>query len=232
MNSMLSAAATARAALGDADLLALARRGDEAAVRLLVKRFNRPLFRVARGIVRDDGEAEDVVQETYVRAFTSAAMFRGEASLATWLTRIAVNEALGRLRRRRPTADLALLDDPEGSTLMETTAPSLQAETPEAGAGRSQIRAVLESAVDALPDGFRLVFILREVEGLSTEETAERLALLPETVRTRLHRARRLVRRFVETAVSPGFSEIFPFDGARCVNMADRVIARLAQREG
>jgi RNA polymerase sigma-70 factor (ECF subfamily) len=206
--------------LGDAALVGLARRRDEAAVRELVRRHNRRLFRVARGVLRDDAEAEDVVQETWVRAFIGLDRFRGEASLATWLTRIALNEALGRLRRRRPRAALAALDE-KGSTIM------LPLPGPEVEAGRAQIRQVLERAVDALPEPFRLVFVLREVEGLSVAEAAALLAIRPETVKTRLHRARRLLRRSIEAMLSAGFADIFPFDGDRCANMAERVVARL-----
>lgn len=218
------------AALDDAGLVDLARRRDEAAVRTLVSRHNRRLYRVARGVLRDDAEAEDVVQETYVRAFTRLDGFRGQASLATWLTRIALNEALGRLRRRRPHADLAALDAAiadGGGPIVFPMSPAPAG--PESEAGRAQVRQLLERAVDALPEGFRLVFVLREIEGLSTEETAALLDIRPETVKTRLHRARRLLRLSIERMLSAGFDAIFPFDGARCVHMADRVVASLRE---
>ena len=220
------------AALDDAALVELARRHDEAAVRTLVRRHNRRLFRVARSVLRDDAEAEDVVQATYVRAFTRLEGFRGEAALGTWLTRIALNEALGRLRQRRPRADLAMLDAAAaegGSVIVFPMSPAPAG--PESEAGRAQVRQVLERAVDALPEPFRLVFVMREIEGLSTEEAATLLAIRPETVRTRLHRARRLLRRSIERMLSAGFGEIFPFDGARCVHMADRVVECLRQRQ-
>ncbi len=219
-------------ALDDEALVARAREGDEGAVRALVRRHNRQLFRVARGVVRDDGEAEDIVQETYVRAFTRLESFRGSAAFATWLTRIALNEALGRLRRRRPAADLAQLDTAcnGAQVIMFPTSPIPS--NPEHEAGREQVRKVLERAVDELPDPFRMTFILREVQGLSTEETATRLAILPETVKTRLHRARRLLRANIEKTLSPRFADLFPFDGERCVRMADRVIDRLRQSGG
>lgn len=216
------------AALDDAALVALARRKDEAAVRALVRRHNRRLFRVARGVLRDDAEAEDVVQATYVRAFTGLDGFRGEAAIGTWLTRIALNEALGRRRRRRPGADLAALDAAVagGGDLIVFPMSHLPA-SPESEAGRAQIRRILEQAVDALPERFRLVFVLREVEGLSTDEAAALLAIRPETVKTRLHRARRLLRLDLERLLSAGFDGIFPFDGARCAHMADRVVDAL-----
>jgi RNA polymerase sigma-70 factor (ECF subfamily) len=218
------------AGLDDAALVELARRGDNAAVRVLVRRHNQRLFRVARGVLRDDAEAEDVVQATYVRAFTHLDGFRGEAALGTWLTRIALNEALGRLRRRRPGADLATLDSVAadgGSVIMFPMSPAPAG--PESEAGRAQVRQVLERAVDALPEPFRLVFVVREIEGMSTEEAATLLAIRPETVKTRLHRARRLLRLSIERMLSAGFGEIYPFDGARCANMAERVIERLRE---
>ena len=218
---------TDHAALDDRALVDLARRHDEAAVRILIARHNQRLFRVARGVLRDDAEAEDVVQESYVRAFTRLDGFRGEASFITWLTRIALNEALGRLRRRRPSADIAVLDQAAegGRTILFPTMPVPV--SPESEAGRTQMRRVLERAVDALPEAFKLVFVLRDIEGLSGEEAGALLEIRPETVKTRLHRARRQLRRAIEAELSAGFAEIFPFDGARCAHMADRVAARL-----
>lgn len=216
------------ASFDDRRLVDLARRRDEDAIRVLVQRYNRRLFRVARGIVRDDAEAEDVVQETYVRAFTNLGSFRGEAQLSTWLTRIALNEALGRMRRRRPTAELTEPALNEGSLIMFPT--SLMPAGPETEVARSQVRQILEHAVDGLPDLFRIVFILRDVEGLSVEETARHLAIKPETVKTRLHRARKLMRAAIEERLSAAFGDLFPFDGARCTGMADRVVARLRVR--
>jgi RNA polymerase sigma-70 factor (ECF subfamily) len=210
----------------DEELVVLARQGSESAVRALIKRNNQRLFRVARAIVRNDAEAEDVVQETYVRAFTSLDTFRGESQLATWLTRIALNEALGRVRRRRPTAELAELDANAGNQGV-IMFPTLSPPAADSELARSQIREFLERAVDDLPDAFRIVFILRDIEEMSTEATAEQLSLKPETVKTRLHRARRLMRTAVEKRLAATFSELFPFDGARCDRMADRVIGRL-----
>ena len=180
----------------DEELVALARQGGENAVRALIKRNNQRLFRVARAVMRNDAEAEDVVQETYVRAFTKLELFRGESQFSTWLTRIALNEALGRVRRRRPTAELAELDvscsAQGGAVIMFPT--SLTPPAADSELARSQVREFLEKAVDDLPDAFRTVFILRDIEEMSIEETADQLSLKPETVKTRLHRARRLMR--------------------------------------
>jgi RNA polymerase sigma-70 factor (ECF subfamily) len=219
--------------LSDEELVEFARQGGENAIRLLVKRNNRRLFRVARAVVRDDAEAEDIVQETYLSAFTKLASFRGHARFSTWLTRIALNEALGRARKRRPSAELAKLDASDGVTggLVIMFPTSLKPPGADAELAREQVRNVLEKAVDELPDPFRLVFILRDIEEMSTEDTASQLSLKPETVKTRLHRARRLMRLAVEKQFSATFSELFPFDGARCEGMAERVVERLRSRE-
>jgi RNA polymerase sigma-70 factor (ECF subfamily) len=214
----------------DPALVERIRRRDEAAVRTIVRRYNRRLFRVARAVVHDDAEAEDIVQETYVRAFTHIGTFRGGSSLSTWLTRIALNEALGRLRRRRPTTGIEAIDaeaarDGASVVTFPATAPTAN---PETDMARRQVRQLLEQAVDGLPEPFRLVFILREIEGLSVEETALHLDLQPETVRTRLHRARRLMRLALARELSPTFLDLFPFGGARCERMVERVLERLA----
>lgn len=217
--------------LSDAELVELARQGGENAIRTLIERNNQRLFRAARSVLRNDSEAEDVVQETYVKAFTALASFRGEASFSTWLTRIALNEAVSRLRRRRKNSDLEALDQAVSAdtglvSLFPLSLVPLPADTE---AARSEMRQMLETAIDGLPEGFRTVFVLRDVEGLSTEETADHLALKPETVKTRLHRARRMLRAVLEEELRGSFAELYPFDGARCVHMADRVIAKLRQ---
>lgn len=216
--------------LSDKEIFGRARAGDERAVRTLVQRHNRLLFRVARGVLRDDTEAEDAVQETYIRALTGPHPFRGEASLSTWLARIARNEALGKLRRRRAATDLSELDSGDaengGSLIMFPTTTLV---SPESDAGRGEMRRMLAREIDGLPDPFRLVFILRDVEGLSTAETAACLSLRPETVKTRLHRARRQIRKAIETRLTADFTGLFPFDGERCADMADRVVARLRE---
>lgn len=216
----------------DAALVARAKSGSEEAVRVLVKKHNRLLFRLARGFVRDDAEAEDIVQETYVRAFSRLDGFRGDAAVSTWLSRIAINEALGRLRKRRPMADLAELESgaarPAGdNVLMFPIVPTVP--NPETETAREQIRKTLERAVDTLPSAFRAVFILRDVEGMSTEDTATYLSIRSETVKTRLHRARRLLKKAIEAELSSGFADLFPFDGDRCAHMADKVMERLRQ---
>lgn len=208
------------------DLIARASRGDEAAVRIIVRQNNRRLFRVARSILKDDWEAEDAVQEAYVRAFSRLAEFEGRSALSTWLTRIVVNEALGRLRRRRPAADFAEVEHSDNGQLVPfpLAAPQLD---PERAMAQSQLNTVLEKAIDALPDVYRVVLVARVIEEMSVEETAQLYDLEPATVKTRLHRARALLRRELEENVGPMLTDTYQFDGVRCERMAERVIARL-----
>src|SRR5262245_438684 len=196
MKTLPSALPAAYDELQDNELVELAGSGDATAFRTIMQRHNRRVYRVARGVLGDDPEAEDVVQETYVKAFQNLAGFRGESSLATWLTRIAINEALGRKRRRRPTVDLDVLDTDQLGEMRVLLFPgAAAASNPEADANRAEIRRLLETAVDDLPEPFRIVFVMRDIEQMSVEETAEQLQILPETVKTRLHRARRLLRQ-------------------------------------
>ena len=212
--------------LGDAELAALARQGDGAAFRAIMQRHNRRLYRAARAVLHDDAEAEDVVQEAYVRAFAALGDFRGDSSLPTWLTRIALNEALGRLRRRRPTVEIETFDArPEARVIpFPLMSPDMN---PEQAAARQDVRRLLERAIDALPEPFRVVFVLRDVEELSIEETAAQLGLRPETVKTRLPRARRQLREALDAELASALTDAFPFAGARCARITDAVLKRL-----
>jgi RNA polymerase sigma-70 factor (ECF subfamily) len=213
--------------LSDEELLVRARLRDEQAVRALTLRYNRRLYRVARSILRNDSEAEDVVQETYVRAFTALDLFRGESGFGTWLTRIAMNEALGRLRRRRPTVDWDTHGEDRIQAEIIQFPGSAAVNDPERTMARSEIRDVLEHSIDDLPDAFRLVFVARVVEGMNVEETAELLGLRTETVKTRLHRARRLLRNTLEEQLGPALTDTFPFDGRRCERLTEMVVRRV-----
>jgi len=211
---------------GDAELVRRARNRDEAAIRAIMQSNNRRLYRLARGILRNDGEAEDVVQETYVRAFTHLDSFRGGSSLATWLARIAVNEALGRLRRQRPGVEWASL--PPGILEAQIIQFPLSATVdPERTMAQREIQHVVEHAIDDLPEAFRIVFITRVIEGMNVEETAEILGLKPETVKTRLHRARAMLRDDIEKKIGPVVMEAFPFAGRRCERLTDAVLKRV-----
>jgi RNA polymerase sigma-70 factor, ECF subfamily len=217
---------TASDGIGDIELVRRALARDETAVRAIITANNQRLYRLARGILRRDHEAEDAVQETYVRAFTHLADFRGESSLSTWLSRIAMNEALGRLRRERPAVELSSL--PQGTLEAQVIRfPIAPTEDPEKSMAQRQIRHVVEAAIDELPESFRLVFITRVIEGMSIEDTAELLALKPETVKTRLHRARAMLRANVERKIGPVVMDVFPFAGRRCAGLTDAVLIRL-----
>ena len=212
---------------GDADLVARALGRDEAAIRGIMQANNRRLYRLARGILRNDAEAEDVVQETYVRAFTHLDGFRGDSSLATWLARIAMNEALGRLRKQRPSVDLGTLAPGVLEAQIIQFPLSAPSEDPEKSMAQREIQQVVEHAIDDLPEAFRIVFITRVIEGMNVEETAEILGLKPETVKTRLHRARTMLRDNVEKKIGPVVMEAFPFAGKRCERLTDAVLKRL-----
>jgi RNA polymerase sigma-70 factor, ECF subfamily len=215
-----------RAERTEDDLVARARNRDEAAIRSIMQANNRRLYRLARGILRNDSEAEDVVQETYVRAFTHLDSFHGDSSLSTWLSRIAMNEALGRLRRQRPGVELTSL--PQGMLEAQIIQFPLSAPVdPEKTMAQREIQNVVEHAIDELPEPFRLVFITRVVEGMNVEETAEILGLKPETVKTRLHRARTMLRENVERKIGPVVMEAFPFAGRRCERLTEAVLKRL-----
>jgi RNA polymerase sigma-70 factor, ECF subfamily len=219
---------TPQAPSGDAELVRRALERDEAAVRAILKANNRRLFRLARGILRNDSEAEDVVQEAYVRAFTHLAEFRGASSISTWLSRIAMNEALGRLRRARPGVELdAVPESAHEAQIIPFPISTSAADDPEKSMARREIQNVIEGAIDELPGAFRLVFIARVVEGMSIEETAATFDLKPETVKTRLHRARAMLRDNIENRIGPVVMEAFPFAGRRCDGLTQAVLQRL-----
>lgn len=203
---------------------ALAR--DAEAFRAIIRRHNRKLYRLARSIIRNDAEAEDIVQETYVTAFARLESFRGDASLATWLSRIAINEALGRLRKRRRQAAL-IADEPAGDTHVIPFPLNAGSIDPERTMAQRQILALVEEATDALPDVYRTVFVARVIEGLSLEQTADLLAIKPQTVKTRLHRARALVRRRLDERIGPLMLDAFPFAGRRCERLTTAVMKHL-----
>src|SRR3979411_2280058 len=211
---------------GEAELVARARERDEAAIRSIMQANNRRLYRMARGILRNDSEAEDVVQETYVRAFTHLDSFRGESSLATWLARIAMTEALGRLRRQRPGVEWTSL--PPGVLEAQIIQFPLSATSdPERTMAQREIQQVVEHAIDDLPEALRIVFITRVIEGMNVEETAEILVWKPETLKSRRHRARTMLRDNVEKKIGPVVMEAFPFAGNRCERLTDAVLKRL-----
>jgi RNA polymerase sigma-70 factor, ECF subfamily len=213
----------------DAELVRLAREGSASALRLIVRRHNQRLYRAARAIVRDDAAAEDVMQEAYLSAFRHLSQFRSDASLATWLTRIVVNKALSHLRSERITLPLEAVDDLAWSGAGVVAAPHHASELdPESIATRSRVRDLLERAIDNLPEPFRVVFVMRMVEQLSIRETACSLGIPEETVKTRLHRARKLMRGQLQAKLASALTDTFPFQDRRCATFTDALLARLA----
>jgi RNA polymerase sigma-70 factor (ECF subfamily) len=214
----------------DSELLEHARQGDAAAFDTLIRRHDKHLYRIARSVLSDDHEAEDVVQESYIRAFTGLRGFRGAASLRTWLTRIVLNEAIRRRRRRRSMVDLDALHAAQERTRRPLHAPSLTARDtdPERAAAHSQIRKMLEKAIDNLPVAFRVVFVMRDVEEISTGNTAKLLGIREETVKTRLHRARRMLRDSLGEQLASTLKDVFPFDKPRC----DALVRKLHDQLG
>lgn len=217
-----------RAAPAEAELVRRASQRDEAAIRAIIQVHNRRLYRVARSIVRDDSEAEDVLQEAYFRAFSAIADFRGESSLTTWLTRIVLNEALQRARRRIdvPATPETLAAD-RLADIIPFPLSGQNLVDPERATSQREICRLLEQAIDKLPEEFRTVLIARAIEGLSIEDTAELYDIRPETVKTRLHRARKLLKSSLEEHLGSFFSDVFPFDGARCERLTNAVVSRL-----
>jgi RNA polymerase sigma-70 factor (ECF subfamily) len=211
----------------DMALVDAARLRDRDAFRSIMKRNNQRLYRVARGVLGEDAEAEDVVQQTYLLAFRHLSDFRAEATLSTWLTRIALNEALRRRRRRRPVLDTKTIEAIYNTDDAFVTSLSAQTLDPEAATAIAGIRRTIEAAVDALPEPFRIVFVMRDIEEMSIEETAVRLRLRPETVKTRLHRARRLLRQTLQDRSVSVLADTFPFGGDRCERLTVSVLTRL-----
>lgn len=215
--------------LDDHALVALVRRGDHEAFRHIVQRFRQHLHRIARGVVNDDGEAEDIVQEAFLRAYRKLDTFRGDAPLRTWLISILLNEARSRLRKRHLMVGLEQVSssalDPYWVSRSHLT---LGGGDPALFAAHVEIRRLLQDAVDQLPDPYRTVYQLREIEEFSVDETATRLGINPKTVKTRLHRARRLLRRSLDATLSTMLTDTFPFLGVRCESMTTVLMAWLA----
>ena len=210
--------------LTDDRLVELVRQKNIPAFEALMRRHNRRLFRVARGVLRDSDAAEDAVQETYLRVFTKLDSYQPAGKFGAWLMRIALNEALMMRRRERDTVSLDEVGD-EAATQVE----SMGSDTPTADqfVEAAHARALLEHAIDALPDNFRMVFVLRVIEGLDVRETAECLDVNATTVRTRLFRAQRQLRVDLSRRLQGESSEIFDFGAERCDQVVQRVLARL-----
>ncbi len=215
--------ATSQEPLSDEEVVARVLAGETAMFEIVMRRHNQLLYRVARSILRNDGEAEDVMQDAYVRAYERLDQFAGRAKFSTWLTRIAVHEALARQRRGNRYQELDLMSDREGDPMdrLATLAPD-----PEQQASNSETRRLLEEAVEKLPDAYRTIFMLRDVEEMSTSDTAHVLDISEENVKVRLHRARALLRKSLYARAGMERKEAFNFHAVRC----DRVVRNVFER--
>lgn len=213
----------------DADLAARVARQDQAAFESLMRSHNGRLFRVARAILKDDQQAEDALQEAYVQAYRHIGEFRGDSQLSTWLTRIVVNQALMALRRQKRDRNVVPFTTRGGEAAepAERAVADERTESPPAATLRGEIRRILERRIDELPVAFRTVFVLRDVEELSVQETADSLGIPPATVRSRLFRARALLRDALARDLDVATGDIFSFAGARCDRIVSRVLSRI-----
>jgi RNA polymerase sigma-70 factor (ECF subfamily) len=223
-----AAITTAASALTDEEVVRRVRAGETALFEVIMRRYNQRLFRVTRSILGNDGEAEDVTQDAYVRSYTHLDQFDGRASFSTWLTKIAVHEAMARLRKRQRLVEIDAASEFTGDRMnLESKSPS-----PEQEALNHTMRIILEAAVDRLPETYRSVFMLREVEEMNTAETAECLGLSEEAVKVRLHRARALMRKYIYAQTGAATTAAFQFLGARCDRMVSAVLERIESLEG
>jgi RNA polymerase sigma-70 factor (ECF subfamily) len=227
MTRMKTQVELVRQELDDASLAARVQAGDPAAFELLMRRHNRRLYRLARSMLRNAADAEEALQDGYLAAYQNMAAFRGEASLATWLSRVVVNQCLARLRRQArrdnivPMVAMGGLDEQEAFIM-----PADDKDAPDRALIRAELRAVLERKLDELPEAFRTVFVLRSVEELSVEETARTLDLPEATVRSRHFRARSMLRESLAMDIDIAERDVFSFDGERC----DRIVATVLRR--
>jgi len=230
MRSATSAAIIPSASQGaDSELAARAAAGDEAAFEQIMRQHNRMLFRIARSLLNVDADAEDALQDAYLHAWRALGSFRSEARLSTWLARIVINEAMGRLRRREVLVFSLDASVDEVAAPMGDDMEDDPDQGPERATMRSEVRALMEARIDALPQPFRTVFMLRAVEEMSVEEVSEALELPQATVRTRLFRARGLLREGLAKDIDLTLTDAFSFDGARCDRIVARTIGRLRE---
>jgi RNA polymerase sigma-70 factor, ECF subfamily len=218
--------------IDDAELVRRVQAGDVAAFELVMRRNNRRLFRVSRSLLRDAAEAEDALQEAYLSAYQAMPRFRAEASLATWLTRLVVNECMTRLRRQLRRHNIVPIVSAQAAASQEEDSVeehpgAASDDTPDRALVRAELRSLLERRIDALPEDFRTVFVLRAVEELSVEETAECLGIPEATVRTRHFRARSLLRESIAQDLDLAERDVFEFGGIHCDRVVARVLAKL-----
>jgi len=213
---------TAQSELRDEEVVARVLAGETALFEILMRRYNQRVYRVSRAILRDDAEAEDVMQDAYVRAYEHLGQFAGRAAFSTWLTRIAIHEALARKRRRGRMEELdALPANGDSMSILKSSAP-----TPEAGTAQAEARQLLEEAIEHLPENYRTVVVLREVEEMSVAETAQSLGVTDAVVKTRLHRAHAMLRKELYTRARGRAADLYQFHAVRC----DRVVKAVFEK--
>ncbi|HLW54603.1 MAG TPA: RNA polymerase sigma factor [Candidatus Angelobacter sp.] len=212
--------------LSDEEAVTRVLAGETALFEVIMRRYNQRLYRVARAILRDDGEAQDVIQDAYVRAYEHLDQFAGRAAFSTWLTRIAIHEALARKRRRSRLEELETVQK-RGDSI-----PALRSSTPdpEAQTAQSQVRKLLEAAIGALPDDYRTVVVMREVEEMNVAETAASLEVTEALVKTRLHRAHAMLRKELYARALGRVADLYPFLGVRCDRIVKNVLERIRAR--
>jgi RNA polymerase sigma-70 factor (ECF subfamily) len=231
MESLASDGVAPLAALTDGEIVRQVRAGDGAGFEVLMRRHNQRMYRVVRAVMKDEADVEDIMQQAYINAFTHLHQFEERSQFSTWLIRIALHEAFSRRRKTQRTRSATARSDPgaggDGRELMDTLiAPEAD---PERQAYATELRRVLEEAVDTLPETYRTVFMLREIEGLSTSETGAGLGLGEEAVKTRLHRARVMIRRVVRARIGEAAAGAFQFHAPRCDRVVSAVLARVCQ---
>jgi RNA polymerase sigma-70 factor, ECF subfamily len=226
MDTLASDVATSLPALPDGEIVRRVRAGERALFEILMRRHNQRVYRAVRAVVRNETDVEDVMQQAYINAFMHLHQFEERSQFSTWLIRIALNEAFSRRRKTRLSESLARLpgEDDRGEFMDALAAPQAD---PERQAYAQELHRVLEAAVDTLPETYRTVFMLRDIEGLSTSETGEGLGLGEEAVKTRLHRARAMVRRAVTARIGAVAAGAFPFHAPRCDRIVSAVLARI-----
>jgi RNA polymerase sigma-70 factor, ECF subfamily len=218
-------------AVSDVEIVRQVLEGDTGRFELIMRRYNRRLYRIARGLLRNDLDAEDVVQEAYLHAYEKLRDYQGRGPLSAWLAKITVNEALGRLRRTDAASERISFDDPalsEEANFMAHLTSNLP--SPELLAARGEMRRLLESAIDSLPEAYRMAFILCGVEEMSVAETADCLSVEQATVKSRYHRARKILQQQVLGLLDTSTTEVFAFDGVRCDRIVSGVLRRLQER--
>ncbi len=198
--------------------------GETALYEIIMRRYNQRLYRIARAILRDDSEAEDVMQDAYVKAYRNLPQFEGRSPFAAWLTKIAVHEALARLRRRQKFDQLDSGLE-EGEFVVE---PVSEAPDPEAATSQAEMARILEETLLALPEQYRAVLMLRDIEQMDTADTAVALGLTEENVKVRLHRGRAMLRRDISERIGASSKDVFPFMGERCDRVVRNVLAAIA----